>query len=361
MKTFFFRSSPNYKDAVESLARHGIAAEVRERFVSTLATAPDRELFRFNPRLFADRLQLSERATLRLLIAAVYEGVMTLFWEVRCPACGSISHRLSNLEQLHAEEECTFCQFHFMPALDDEVRITFSLHERLRSLPASADDPAFRAQIDAQYGVVPGHALLVLPLFRNLFPKERMLPDESLRVTRVALLFTDLAGSTALYARRGDPHAYHLVRLHFDALFDVADRMGGTVVKTIGDAILGVFLTPADALTAGLEMHQAIIELNQRAQLVGDDQLILKMGLHAGPCLSVTLNDRPDYFGTSVNVAARVQGLSRGGDIVLTDAICRDPQVAPLIESRMLETNSVMLKGIDGDVLVHRFEIEPEM
>jgi class 3 adenylate cyclase len=357
MLNLFSRSAPNYRAAVDPLARHGVAPGLLGRFAEWLAASPDRALFRLNPRLLADQLGLDERAALRLLIAAVYEGLMTLLWEVRCPTCGAIGHQLTGLGQIHSEEQCPMCQSHFAPALDEEVRVTFTLHERLRRLPPTADDPVFRMEVDARYGSVPGHALLVLPLFRRLFPQERVLPDESLLVTRVALLFTDLAGSTALYARRGDPRAYHLVRLHFDALFEVADRRGGTVVKTIGDAILGVFLSPVDALEAGLEMHHEIVALNERAQLRNGDQLILKMGLHTGPCLSVTLNDRPDYFGTTVNVAARVQGLSRGGDIVLTDPFCRDPVVAPLLHSRMLETSAVMLKGIDGDVLVHRFAI----
>ncbi len=348
---------PDFQSAAAGLERYGIAPDVRARWAAFLQDAPDRELFHFNPRALAARLNLVERATLKLLLDALYEGLVTLHWEIRCPACGSIDHRSTSLNQLHHQFQCPVCQTVSTPRLDDEVRVTFSPHPRLRSLPPGADDPAFRAQIDEQFGPVPGQALLVLPDFQKLFPQERLLPDESLEVARVAVLFTDLAGSTALYAQRGDPRAYHLVRLHFDELLRAADAEGGAVVKTIGDAILGAFQTPAEATRAALAMQRSIAALNERERLSGDDRLILKAGLHSGPCLNVTLNDRPDYFGTTVNIAARVQGLSHGGDIVFTEALRADSEVQILLKGRSWESSRVALKGIAEEVIVHRMQV----
>jgi class 3 adenylate cyclase len=352
-----FRRAPDYHTAAEALARHGVSVELHRRFAGFLAAAPDRELFHLNPRALAARLATTEREALRLLVAAVYEGLVNLHWEVRCPMCGNVGVTPTGLPQLHAEEQCHVCHARFAPRLDDEVRVRFSLHPRLRALPPAADDAAFREATDALHGPVSGHDLLALPLFRRLFPLERLPPDESLLVTRAALLFTDLAGSTALYARRGDPRAFHLVRLHFDALFAAADDAGGSAVKTIGDAVMAVFLNPADALAAALAMQRAVQALNARAGIAGDDRLILKVGLHCGPCLSVTLNERPDYFGTTVNIAARVQGLSQGGDVVLTDAVRDDPQVAALLAGYALESDSAALKGVDEPVRVHRVAV----
>jgi class 3 adenylate cyclase len=348
-----FSPRPAFRSAVAALERYGIASDLRARFAAFLQDAPDREVFHFNPRALAERLGLDERAALKLLLDALYEGVVTLHWEIRCPACGSIDHRNTSLNQLHHQFQCPVCQTVSSPRLDDEVRITFSPHPRLRPLPPMSDDFAFRAEVDRRFGSVPGQALLVLPDFQKLFPQERLLPDESLEVARVAVLFTDLAGSTALYAQRGDPRAYHLVRLHFDELLRAADAEGGTVVKTIGDAILGAFQTPAEAMRAALAMQANIAALNQRERLSGDESLILKVGLHSGPCLNVTLNDRPDYFGTTVNIAARVQGLSRGGDIVFTEALRADLEVQTLLNGRAWETSRVALKGIADEVLVH--------
>jgi class 3 adenylate cyclase len=148
------------------------------------------------------------------------------------------------------------------------------------------------------------------------------------------------------------------VRLHFDELFRVANECGGLMVKTIGDAVMAAFQMPAEALRAALAMQAAITALNERASLDGDERLILKVGLHSGPCLSVTLNDRPDYFGGTVNIAARVQGLSQGNDIVLTDVVRADAEAGALLAGHKLQSGEVRLKGIDEPVLVHKLRIE---
>ncbi|NJN65858.1 MAG: adenylate/guanylate cyclase domain-containing protein [Chloroflexaceae bacterium] len=355
-----FKRRPDLRDVAASLEPHAIAADLDliKRLVAFLETAEDYEVFHCNPRYLAERLEQPDRTVLKLLMAALYEGIITLHWEVRCPACGGIDGQHGSLHDLHHDTDCPACGNHFSPHLDDEVHITFSIHRRLRNLPARADDPAFRATIDARLGPTHGLSLLTLPDFQRLFPQQRLLPNESLDVTRVSLIFTDLAGSTAMYARRGDPRAYYLVRLHFDELFRVADVHGGTVVKTIGDAILGVFQTPLEAMQAALEMQHAIDTLNQRYFLVDEERLILKVGVHSGPCLSVTLNDRPDYFGTTVNTAARVQGLSVGSDLVFTEPVRTNHQVQAFLQRHLnahpLESRSVLLKGMIEEQQVHR-------
>jgi class 3 adenylate cyclase len=348
-----FHRRPDLQTEFATLEQQGVSAPLAQALAALFAVADPHELSYVNPRLLAERLGLSERDTLRTLLAALYAGLLDLHWEVRCPMCGSSNHRGASLAGLHHDEQCSSCSAIFVARLDDEVRVSFSLVERLRPRPA-VNDPEHRAAIDRRLGPTPGHALLLLGEFQRLFPQQRLLPDESLDVTRAALLFTDLAGSTAIYARRGDPRAYHLVRLHFDELFRVADECGGLMVKTIGDAVMAAFATPIDSLQAALSMQAAIATLNRRAGLTGDEQLILKVGLHCGPCLAVTLNDRPDYFGSTVNIAARVQGLSRGGDLVFTESIRADAEAATLLDGRPLESDSVALKGIDQPVLVHR-------
>lgn len=352
-----FRSRrPDLSSAFALLEEQGQPAEQVAALASYFAAATPAELIRFNPRYIAETLNLDERSTLRLLVAALYAGLVDLHWDVRCPMCGAINHRGDSLTALHHDDECATCHSRFAARLDDEVRVSFSLVERLHPQPAE-DDLAHRGTIDLRLGAVPGHALMLLPEFQQLFPNQRLLPDESLNVTRAALLFTDLAGSTAIYARRGDPRAYHLVRLHFDELFRVADASGGLMVKTIGDAVMAAFQRPVEALQAALNMQAAIDALNARANLGSTECLILKVGLHSGPCLSVTLNERPDYFGTTVNIAARVQGLSHGNDIMFTEAIRTDPEAAVLLHNRQLSSNNVVLKGIDEPVLVHRLEL----
>lgn len=348
-----FGRRPDLRAAFGALEAQGVPAATAARMAELFIQADPRDLAYVNPRLLAAGLGADERATLRLLLAALRAGLVDLHWDVRCPMCGSTNHRSGSLAGLHHDEQCGSCRAVFAARLDDEVRVSFSLVERLRPRPA-VDDRAHRAAVDARLGATPGHALLLIDEFQRLFPQQRLLPDESLDVTRAALLFTDLAGSTAIYARRGDPRAYHLVRLHFDELFREADAGGGLMVKTIGDAVMAAFSTPAEGLRTAIAMQHAVAALNERAGLSAEERLILKVGLHCGPCLAVTLNERPDYFGGTVNIAARVQGLSRGDDIVLTEAVRADPDAAAILGGRPLESDSVALRGIDGAVLVHR-------
>jgi class 3 adenylate cyclase len=122
-------------------------------------------------------------------------------------------------------------------------------------------------------------------------------------------------------------------------------------VKTIGDAVMASFVDPLDALRAALDMRAQIARFNADA---GGDLIGLKIGLHAGACLAVTLNDRLDYFGQTVNIAARVQALAGADEIVVTDDVLSLPGATELVAGLEIERSAVQLKGIAGDVAVHR-------
>src|SRR6185437_10449918 len=126
------------------------------------------------------------------------------------------------------------------------------------------------------------------------------------------ILFTDLRASTRLYRQIGDAPAFGVVLDHFDVLRAAVAAEGGAVVKTIGDAVMATFQRPVAALHAVLAAQRALA-----SPAAGARPLRLKAGLHYGPCIAVTLNDRLDYFGSTVNIAARLVGLSGGSDIIL--------------------------------------------
>jgi class 3 adenylate cyclase len=77
----------------------------------------------------------------------------------------------------------------------------------------------------------------------------------------------------------------------------------------------------------------------------GAGELVLKIGIHVGASVMVSLNERLDYFGSTVNMAARLQGQSEGGDIVLSRAVADDPAVKPLLAVVSARVESVLLKG----------------
>jgi len=196
-----------------------------------------------------------------------------------------------------------------------------------------------------------GGALLARHTFRRLFRSERIDEREGLGIRQVTFLFTDLKGSTAMYERLGDLNAYALVRQHFALLDAAAHRHSGAVVKTIGDAVMAVFSRPADGVAAALDIL-AEIDLFNREH--GEPAIILKIGAHCGPSIAVTLNDNLDYFGQTVNVAARVQSLAEAGQVVLSEALYTAPAVRQLLQGRNVVGCEVPLRGVEGSARVYR-------
>src|SRR5882757_6239368 len=158
--------------------------------------------------------------------------------------------------------------------------------------------------------------MLTNQTFRDVYKADNLNIDQRLKITSLTFLFTDLKGSTALYERVGDLVAFDLVRAHFHALLEIISAEKGAVVKTIGDAVMATFIRPEHAIVAGLRMRAAMKELNARRGK--EEDLVVKIGIHEGPCLAVMLNERQDYFGQTVNIASRVQSLSTSQEIHIT-------------------------------------------
>jgi len=183
-----------------------------------------------------------------------------------------------------------------------------------------------------------------LPEFRALFPREALADGEQIAVRRLAFLFSDLKGSSALYDRAGDGPAYSTVHAHFALLHSSIAEHGGSIVKTMGDAVMAVFHSADAALRAAIRIQQRVPVFNARRGHA--DPITVKVGVHAGPCVAVNANGRLDYFGTTVNVAARVQGHSAGEDIVLVEELLSDPDVRKLAEEQLVERYTATLSGI---------------
>jgi len=178
--------------------------------------------------------------------------------------------------------------------------------------------------------------------FRTLFPHEAVAAGEQIAVRNMAFLFSDLKGSTSMYDRVGDGPAYSTVKEHFDLLEQRIADNGGAVVKTIGDAVMAAFSSPEMAMKAAVEIQQRMPGFNARRQ----EKVVIKIGIHAGPCVAVNANGKLDYFGSTVNVAARVQGQSVGDDIVVVESLLEDPAVRALCETQMMERYTSTLAGI---------------
>ncbi len=194
--------------------------------------------------------------------------------------------------------------------------------------------------------------LLTNQVFRDLYGTDTIDVDQRLKITSLTFLVTDLKGSTELYERVGDLIAFDLVNAHFRVLHEIVAGEAGAVVKTIGDAVMATFPTPDRAVAAALRMREAMRAFNEARSR---DDLLLKIGIHEGPCLAVVLNERQDYFGTTVNVAARVQALADSRTILATGPVVTHPQASTLLQTSGLKPVSQRraLRGITDEVAVY--------
>jgi class 3 adenylate cyclase len=194
--------------------------------------------------------------------------------------------------------------------------------------------------------------MLTNQTFRDVFKADNLNIDQRLKITSLTFLFTDLKGSTALYERVGDLAAFDLVRAHFHALLEIISSEKGAVVKTIGDAVMATFVRPEHAIVAGLRMRAAMTALNAER---GTGDLVVKIGIHEGPCLAVMLNERQDYFGQTVNIAARVQNLSTSQEIHITGSVLDAPAVATILEKQAIKPiqKQAALRGIADRMVVY--------
>jgi hypothetical protein len=139
---------------------------------------------------------------LALMAYDVQEGLFDLNWDVHCPHCQNRARTFVSLEQGQGQEFCPQCQVSFDTHLDHEIHVTFAINPSVRRAPNGV--PATRPGFPPTYGL----ELLNIQPFRDLFSNQVLPEGESLRVSRIVIWFTDLRGSTAMYAREGDPKAF---------------------------------------------------------------------------------------------------------------------------------------------------------
>jgi class 3 adenylate cyclase len=233
------------------------------------------------------------------------------------------------------------------------LRLTLENRTDLRLVPGVyVANQAMHDMLGKRKRFLTAKRLLTNQTFRDIYRTDTLDVDQRLKITSHTFLFTDLKGSTELYDRVGDLVAFDLVKEHFRLLQQIVAAESGAVVKTIGDAVMATFPTPDRALAAALRMREAMRILNERHK---SEDLLLKIGIHEGPCLAVTLNDRQDYFGQTVNIASRVQSLAVSRSILATGSVVDHPKASELLATGGLTPTSRRLpvRGIAEDLPVY--------
>lgn len=190
--------------------------------------------------------------------------------------------------------------------------------------------------------------------FRDMHGSEVLRPGLHLAAANVTILFSDLKDSTRMYQVWGDTSALGVVQDHFEVMIRVIREHHGSVVKTIGDAIMAGFSHPDDGMRAALAIQTEFARLNESQ--FKQQPLYVKLGLHCGPAILLTLNERLDYFGTTVNKAARIQGQSETDEIVISRELYDLPEVRALLSDRPFAFDA-SLKGLEGSHRLYRIPL----
>jgi len=129
----------------------------------------------------------------------------------------------------------------------------------------------------------------------------------------IALLFSDLRGFTTYTAREGDRAAYRLAQTHEGILRERIDEYG-VHVKSLGDGIMAAFETPADAIHAAVSIQRTIRDRNRKSP---EEPIDVGIGISSGRPVMTDI----DFIGHAVNLAQRLSGLAKGGQILATERI----------------------------------------
>lgn len=209
--------------------------------------------------------------------------------------------------------------------------------------PSAEETHAKLERIITDHKAARARMLAAIPAFRRDFSGDVLRPGLALKIARVCLFFSDLTGSTQLYADAGDAAAFKLVQDHFEVVIGLLEKHQGTLVKTIGDAVMAAFADDLDALLASIAILSAFDTF--RAQGGWRAETHIKLGVFGGSCYVVTANGVLDYFGQTVNIAARLQGEARSGELVVEEA---------------LADQAIALKAIPASYVVERYDARPK-
>jgi class 3 adenylate cyclase len=198
--------------------------------------------------------------------------------------------------------------------------------------------------------------LFGLQEFRDLFSREYLASDVHIEVGEQTILFTDIVGSTTFYGSRGDAEAFSEVKRHFTEVYQVVAAHDGAVVKTIGDAVMAGFANPLDAVLAAGAIMYRFPPMRDNAV----NPVRLRASINTGPCIAVNLNRGIDYFGGTVNIAAKLQSLAGAGQVAFSRSVYTAPGVKQALQERrvQLKMRTIEHPALPEPLVVYRWDVD---
>ena len=338
------------------------------RLTDYIEHAADPDLFHIDVHALASQWGMESRELLELFIYGLHAGIFRMEWQYHCPHCGGVANESLTLHEAKSLDYCGACKVNFQNKLDDNIEVFFSVHPEIKKIPPELKETYLKAMMNdvmkkkmfdwKHPSSISGADIIQNPVYRELLGEEVLLPDQSLELMKTTILFTDIKGSTQLYTDLGDSKAFQLVREHFRIIFAIIKKHHGVPVKTIGDAVMGAFTDQDAALEAALETQRTLIDYYSDKR--ESEKIEVKIGVHTGTTIIVTLNDRLDYFGSTVNMAARIQSMAKPNEVIISEPVF-DTVGSKKIIARYTKTvgrGKTSFKGLAGEHTVYHIEMK---
>ncbi len=312
-----------------------------DKIAAFLTNVSDRLLFHIPIYEIGKAFDIPHEKVLDIFIQGVYDGVFILEWIYHCPVCGHIAYEAPSLHQASSQNFCTICNKVFNNTLDTNIEVCFSIHPRLKML-----DPTFKMNYIADIeknirngkyrtwdtpDAIRGVEIIQNNLYRELMRSEVLIGTQVLPLKNATILFANITNSTKLYASLGDQKTFLLIKDYVRILSDIIRKCGGVPVKTIGGVVMGSFIDPSEAFQAAVKALRLLIKHSQNKPV--NERIEIKMGLHSGPVLMVTLNNLLDYIGLTVNSALDITYTALPNEIVISQALFNNRSIKRTILS----------------------------
>jgi class 3 adenylate cyclase len=364
--------------------RPGASGGTLDQIENWLNSSHVLQRLRINPYyVTGDLVQNIKRITSEFL-HGVKAGVFDLHWDIHCPHCNTIASEFKHLGDASEMSLCPMCDREFKIDLE-QVEVTFSLNQEIdnpQHSPVCDPPPVLQSQ---QQQVTPdpnelpdklpdklitleqlplrlsGIQVLHHPDYKRLFGEQVISERERVQIRAITIMFTDITGSTRMYETLGDAKAYNIVRDHFEIFFESIEKCDGKVIKTIGDAVMASFPSNEQAIIAAAEAMANFREYNKSRQ--EEECIKVKIGIHRGTALLVNLNNSLDYFGTTVNKAARIGDLAKNDEVAFSEEVYEDQAFLTALKAAgvsEIQKRLEDLKGMNGGQVVYTARINTE-
>lgn len=180
-------------------------------------------------------------------------------------------------------------------------------------------------------------------------------PVDSIRVEQAATMFVGLEGWSTAYEQYGRRRSYAAVKTFHAFVIAAIERHGGLVVKTEGETVMASFPSGEAAVKAAADIQGRMADLRAAAPL--GSHFRTRVGVSYGRVIREERGGEVDFFGNTVNAAARLMKLAGDGEALISGSTAGQPGAGELLADAPRETTH--MKGFEFAIPVHRFKPAP--